>query len=271
MNSLLDEHPDRRESVAAVRRLVLTGASNLTKGIGTVIQTATNLWGGPLEVLAALGHGRSYGRASRFLGRELPGILQCGLWADLARTGDVPTAALVTDIGNDLLYEEPVERVVSWVEECFDRLAAFQADTVVTLLPVDNLADISRARFYFFRTLFVPRCRIGLEEIVRRAVELDDAVRRLAHERGFTTNRPRAEWYGFDPIHIRIGQRRRAWREILSGWKRGAPMPEVTESSLARTLYLRTRTPERRRLFGFEQRGRKPAALFGDGTTVAIY
>jgi hypothetical protein len=38
-----------------------------------------------------------------------------------------------------------------------------------------------------------------------------------------------------------------------------------------RSLYLRSRVPERRRLFGFEQRGRKPAARFDDGTTVSIY
>ena len=44
------------------RRVVLVGASNLTKGIGTVLPLAEQIWGSPLEVYAALGHGRSYGR-----------------------------------------------------------------------------------------------------------------------------------------------------------------------------------------------------------------
>src|SRR5262249_46912085 len=87
----------------AVRRVVLLGASNLTLGIGTVLGSAANVWGSPLEVLAALGHGRSYGRATSVMGRQLPGIRECGLWPALGVDGQLPTAALVTDIGNDVL------------------------------------------------------------------------------------------------------------------------------------------------------------------------
>ncbi|MEX0978293.1 MAG: hypothetical protein WDZ48_05555 [Pirellulales bacterium] len=268
---MLDQRGDRRADQAAVQRLVLVGASNLTKGIGAVLDTALAIWGGPLEVLAAFGHGRSYGRSTRVLTRELPGIGPCGLWADLSGPARVPTSALVTDIGNDLLYEEPVERIAGWVEECFDRLAAAGASTVVTLLPLGNLPGISAARFTFFRTLFVPRSRIGLEQVVRRAGELDACVERLAVERGFATIRPRTEWYGLDPIHIRFGRRRRAWREILSLWTPGDPLPAASRGALVRTLYLRTRTPQRRRLLGFEQRGTNPAARLSDGTWVALY
>ncbi len=154
---------------AAQRRAVLLGASNLTKGIGTVLETASRLWGRPLSVFGALGHGRSYGRTSSLFGRALPGILECGLWEELARWPAMPTAALVTDIGNDLLYEEPVEEIVRWVGACLDRLAAINARTVVTLLPVENLAGLSRARFTFMRTIFFPHSRITLDEVARRA------------------------------------------------------------------------------------------------------
>lgn len=271
MKAAIETRAERRADQAVVQRLVLVGASNLTKGIGPVLDTALAIWGGPLEVLAAFGHGRSYGRSTRVLTRELPGLGPCGLWADLAARARVPTSALVTDIGNDLLYEEPVERIARWVEECFERLAAAGASTVVTLLPLANLPGISAARFYFFRTLFVPRSRIGLEEVVRRAGELDACVERLAHERGFATIRPRREWYGLDPIHIRFGRRRQAWREILSLWSPGGSLPAASAGALRRTLYVRTRTPERRRLLGIEQRGTNPAARLSDGTTVALY
>jgi hypothetical protein len=253
------------------RRVVLVGASNLTKSIGTVIATAQSVWGGPLEVLAACGHGRSYGRATRVFGLGMPGIEGCGLWPDLAAAPELPTAALVTDIGNDLIYEEPVERIVSWVEQCLDRLAAARAKTIVTLWPIENLRTLSRARYYLMRTLLVPRSRIGLDEISRRAIALDAHVERLVRDRGMHLMRLRADWYGFDPIHLRVSRRRRAWREMLCGWTADGSMPEAAGMRLARSLYLRTRVPERRRVFGFEQHGRKPAARLDDGTTVALY
>jgi len=253
------------------RRIVLLGASNLTKGIGTVLETSARLWGGPLEVFAALGHGRSYGRPSRFVGLGLPGIESCGLWRDLAAAPPRPTAALVTDIGNDLLYEEPVERIVSWVAACLDRLAEIEATTLVTLLPVDNLNALSPARFQFFRRLFFPSSRITKSEVTSRALALNEAVARLARERGLPTVEHRAAWYGFDPIHIRFTRRREAWRDILSGWKSDGAALAPSGSAIARTVFLRTRTPHRRHLLWFEQRGKNPAASFRDGTRVSIY
>ena len=253
------------------RRVVLLGASNLTKGIGTVVETAYRAWGRPLEVFTALGHGRSFGRASSLLGRQLPGILECGLWDILARSPSVPTASLVTDIGNDLLYEEPVEQISRWVEECFDRLAAAQARTVVTLLPVENIATLSRARFHLLRTVFFPHSRIRLEEVAERAQALNDRIRQLAAERAFAVVPQRTTWYGFDPIHIRLRHRPHAWREILRPWSQPVEPAPATRNSVARTLYLVSRTPERRRFLGFEQRRCQPAGHLSDGTTVAIF
>src|SRR5262249_38307569 len=110
-----------RENAVPQRRVILLGASNLTRGISTVVETEPCIWGRPLDILAAFGHGRSYGSRRWLLGRELPGIVECGLWQALEKSPPAPTAALITDIGNDVLYEEPVDTIVSWVEWCLDQ------------------------------------------------------------------------------------------------------------------------------------------------------
>jgi hypothetical protein len=262
---------DRRALESPRRRVVLLGASNLTKGIGTVVDTATRLWGGPLEVLSTLGHGRSYGRESRVVAVRLPGITQCGLWRDLAAAPKLPTAGLVTDIGNDLLYEEPVERIAAWVAECLDRLAALEATTVLTLLPVDNLRTLGPARFHLVRKIFFPSSRITLEEVSERAWALNDELRTLAAERGVTVVEHRPIWYGLDPIHIRFAHRGRAWRDILAGWTSEGAALAPSGAALAQTLFLRTRTPQQRHVLGFAQRGRSPSASFRNGTRVTFY
>ncbi|MCZ6542107.1 MAG: hypothetical protein O6768_00410, partial [Planctomycetota bacterium] len=92
-------------------RVVLLGASNLTRGISRAVGIAQAILGTPLEVLIAMGHGRSYGQRSRVLGRSLPGIVDCGLWDALLHGSGRPTYALLTDIGNDVMYGASVPSI----------------------------------------------------------------------------------------------------------------------------------------------------------------
>ena len=88
------------------------------------------------------------------LGRELPGITTCGLWDALAARPPARTAALVTDVGNDLLYGAPVAAILDWVAECLDRLAAQCADRADAVAAVERrethrLAVCRDAAFHF--------------------------------------------------------------------------------------------------------------------------
>jgi hypothetical protein len=252
------------------RRVVLLGASNLTRGISTVIATASVYWGGPSDVLAALGHGRSYGTYSSVLGRVLPGILDCGLWAAMAERPAAPTAALVTDVGNDLLYEAPPERIAEWVEECLDRLQAAGARVAMTMLPLANSQGMSEWRYHYLRSCFFANCHLSLDELRRRAAALDGRLRAMCAARGVAAVEQRREWYGFDPIHIRSRHGPAAWGEIMASWCDGRP-PAVPRSVRRHGLYLRLLPPERRWFFGIERRRAQPAGRLPDGSTVAVY
>ncbi len=107
---------------ADVARVIALGASNLTRGFRTVVSAARAAWGPEVQVLAALGHGRSYGAPSRVVFRTLPGILESGLWRTLESLPALPTRALVADVGNDILYGLSAERILAWVEEALSRL-----------------------------------------------------------------------------------------------------------------------------------------------------
>ena len=132
-----------RVSERAVARVVALGASNLTRGFQTVVSTARAAWGPGVEVLAALGHGRSYGARSQLVFRTLPGILDSGLWPELESRSPAATRALVTDVGNDILYGFSAERTLAWVEEALRRLSRVTHDIVVTDLPLASIRRLS--------------------------------------------------------------------------------------------------------------------------------
>ena len=257
------------------RRVVLLGASNLARGFPTVIERIRRLQQGPIEILAALGHGRSYGSTSHVLGRGLPGIVQCGLWKALADRPELPTSALVTDVGNDIVYGAPVATIAGWVETCLDRLAARGAHVTITLLPLANLEALTARRFRFFRALLYPRSRLSLEEAAARARELNDSLARIGSERSLAVVEPNRGWYGFDPIHIRRRSRRAAWSKILSSWAGAESFFDAAAAAavdpLWRRLAYRAIAPERRWLLGVERRRAQPARRDADGTTISLY
>jgi hypothetical protein len=249
---------------------VFLGASNLAIHLPTIVETSRLVCGGPVDAMIAGGHGRSYGMTTSVLGRVLPGILDCGLWSDLERRPSARTAALVTDIGNDLLYGAPVEQIARWVDECLSRLERVASTLAVTELPLESTHALSARRFLFFRSLFFPSCRLTREEAVTRSRELNARVLDLAAKHGAVVVKQSRSWYGFDPIHIRRTGGPQVWREILGPWS-----PE-TEAALARLsparwVAVRRLRPLERRLWGREQRQTQPAGRLPDGTRISLY
>lgn len=251
-----------------LRRVVALGASNLTRGFPALVSIARHEWGSAVEVLVALGLGRSYGSSSRILARTLPGILQSGLWQRLEALPPAPTRALITDVGNDILYGFGAEQTLAWVEECVARLRRLTDDIVLTDLPLASLRRLSWARFLLFRSILFPRCRLTLEQTLDQAERLTEGLAELAAARGLRFFRMRPEWYGFDPIHIRPTMWSAAWREILcadlaAGVSRGHSWLEA--------LRLLSLMPERQRLLGLEQITPQPGRTLRRGGRVWLY
>jgi hypothetical protein len=254
-----------------VTRVVLLGASNLTRGISTIVRLAQMAFGGPLDLLAALGHGRSYGLASRVLFRELPGIESCGLWQALAERRPLPTAALLTDVGNDIFYGASLDEIEGWVESALDRLAKHRARIVMTLLPADNAATISEWRFELMRRLMFHRCRLSLGEVRELICALNERLQSTAERRSIQVVAQRASWYGIDPLHIRMRHWPCAWSEILDTWKSDSQKNFFPDASLSRWLYLRSLAPLERTVFGRVHRAPQPRGYLSDGSAVSFF
>lgn len=252
------------------RRALVLGASNVMRGLGHVVDAARASWGAPLDLLVASGYGRSYGTDSRILGRTLPSLLDCGLWSALDGRPDLPTAALVTDVGNDILYGASVERIVAWVEAALERLRPRAQRLVLTRLPLDGVDDLGNARYLLVRTLLFPSSSVSLDAARAAAYAVDEHLVRLAARYDAQLVTPRASWYGVDPVHVRRRRRRDAWHTILAGWADGERPTVRGHSGLGR-LRLRLLLPARRRFLGVAQRRAQPAKVFADGSRLSLY
>ena len=252
---------------AAPARIVALGASNLTRGFHAVVSTARSAWGPDVEIVAALGHGRSYGADSTFLVRALPGILASGLWDRLASLPAAPTRAILSDVGNDILYGFPPATILGWVEDAIERLKQHGAEIVLAGLPKVGTDNISRAKFLVFRSILFPRCRLSFADVAEAAAAIEEGLGRIAAERRLRFVPLRPEWYGVDPIHIRPAHWRGAWQEILCGHAVSAAAGAPWSEGL-RLYFMR---PERQRLFGVEQVTAQPGTRLPGGGKVWLF
>lgn len=248
----------------------MLGASNLVRCLPTIVNTTRRVWGQPLDFIAALGHGRSYGMDSRVLGRTLPGITHCALWQEVAQRPEARTAALITDVGNDILYGVSSDQIAEWVDQCCTRLTPMCEAIVVTQLPLRALERLGRVRFYALRTVLFPFSRLRFEGLMSTATDLNEALVTVARRHRAHVIEPDPGWYGFDPIHIRRRQAGEAWSRILSSWSR--PTRDEGNDNARRLAWKLIRLrPHRRRLFGIEQRQFQPALQLEDGTEISLY
>jgi hypothetical protein len=269
-NDDASDHP-RMPLPSPCHRLLALGASNLKIGVSDAIESAQEALGEPLDVMAALGFGRSYGRQSWVLGRSLEGILSCGLWDEQKARAPLPTTALLTDVGNDILYDAPADQIGEWVEACLKRLNAVAERVIITSLPVENVEMLTPWRYLLMRTLLFPRCRLDLHTTIDRALKLNELVLEIAAHHRAEIVRPCPSWYGFDPIHVRRRYRKAAWRKFFFLKKFGEPNLRHPRFRFAQRLYLYTRRPLRRTLFGWRQNMPQPAGVLSNGTVISLY
>ena len=206
-----------------MQTIVIIGASNVTLSLPVIWSTLRRSLTEPFRLIVAAGHGRSFGLPNTVLSRTLPSILECGMWETLDKLKETSSIhAVVTDVGNDLLYGADAAQTMSWVTETIDRLADQARHVLITGLPIDSLESLSERRFNFFRQALFPNSTLAFETALVEGVELHGQLLKFGDGR-FANTTPEARWYGLDPIHIRRRCRREAWERYLSLCIRDTP------------------------------------------------
>jgi hypothetical protein len=255
-------------------RIILLGASNLTLSLRLVTHLMQQRFGGPSEFLAAVGHGRAYGSANQVLLRGLPGINASGLWPQLNSVGVLPTYALLTDIGNDILFGSKPEQILRSVVWCVEQLQMQSAQIVVTNLPMVSIEDLSERRYTFYRNIFYPFCRLPRSETVSRVRAVYQGLIDLASRRNFTLYEQEPVWFGPDGIHVHYWKRHAFYRDVLGCFavpgSNDKPVSSESRKELSLTWQRRPKFAYKT-LLGREVHCQQPSGRLMDGSSVFKY
>jgi len=250
-------------------RVVVLGASNVSRGLSRLVAAVESRSPGA-DLFVAAGHGRGYGVNTRVAARRLPSILGSGLWRGLDRQGGAAPLALVTDVGNELLYGLTAEQVASWVRESIWRLADRGATIAITRLPMAGIATVGAVRYRALRTFFVPGCRLSLAGLKEAATRLDADLQTIAGDFGGHIIEQPAHWYGFDTLHIRRRHLDDLWHMACEAWGLSAVESPV-RSSATDWLRIGTKAAEVRSLGGVMRFTKQPVLPLRSGGTLSLY
>ncbi|QDV51660.1 hypothetical protein [Gimesia fumaroli] len=256
------------------RPVILLGASNLTRDFPLILRLLETTMDSPADIFTAMGHGRSYGVWSRVLHRALPGITKSELWKTLPERNTVnkQPLALLTDIGNDLIYGQSTETIFGWIEDCIRQLQQIDARITITLLPEESLSRLSNLRFELTRRLFFPKNSASLSDLIQKVQLLNQRLLDFSHSNQIQIVTASQHWYGIDPIHYRYSQRAALWKSILSNWD----LPQLehcqTKQHWHDTFYsVFHLKPALKRQWGKLQHTPQPTQILPDGTRISMY
>jgi hypothetical protein len=209
------------------------GASNLARGYSALVNCLIHcLYPHPIEVLHAMGPGRGYFAEGGVFNVSYPPIVDSGIIdAARERQPDISkTLALITDIGNDIMYNVPAAKIIAGLHSIIQELDAMGTEVFVNPIPMVLERDVSERQYRILRRIFFPRSPVTHSGAADAVSKINIFLKEAAGGRIHLL--PSAKEYcGVDKIHYSMFHSHKAWSEVVYAMCRVLPMAQTAKIS----------------------------------------
>lgn len=209
------------------------GASNLARGYTALVNClARCLHPRPIEVLHAMGPGRGYCREGGVFHIVYPPIGISGL---LSAAGERATnasrvIALITDIGNDIMYNVPASEIIFCLDGMLNDLNRMGAKIFVNPIPLVIEEDVSELQFRILRRVFFPQSPVDYSGAADAVREINQFLQESAGERIHLLPSAK-DFCGADKIHYSMLRSHKAWSNVAEALLRELSLEKAGEVS----------------------------------------
>jgi len=197
---------------------IFLGASNLARGYTALVKAAENwMHPHPCEFLGAMGPGRGYCAPGGLLNIVYPPIASCGIIPAAKKKAEHSSrvVALLTDVGNDIIYGVPASRIIRTLSEILQDLSAMSAEISITSISVDLEKDVGECGYQILRRIYFPFSQISFAEAAQAAKEINSFIENLSSQ-GIHVIHGLERYQGLDRIHYSLLHSSRVWSLIAS-------------------------------------------------------
>lgn len=214
------------------------GASNLARGFQALTDCLVDsLAPNPVEILHALGPGRGYSAEGGIFNILYPSIGSSGILksASAQREKFHRVIALITDIGNDIMYGVPASEITACLRVLLEKLDAIDADVFVHPIPLDFSKDVSKSQFRLLRSIFYPHSQVDYSKAKEAVSAVNDFLRDQSGGRVHLL--PSAKnFMGVDKIHYSVFHSHKAWSLVAHEMLRVLDAPRFRKIGLGSTF-----------------------------------
>ncbi len=159
--------------------IILLGASNLSRGYYSLTRCIkNNLEPCSVDFFNALGPGRAYCASGGVFNVAYPPIGASLVFPTVKDRSDKPSRkiALLTDLGNDIMYGIPAEKIIEEIKRILGQLEALDADALITPIPATLLSQLTPSRFRILKAIFFPRSKVKRLEAIAAIKIINQAI-----------------------------------------------------------------------------------------------
>ena len=195
---------------------IFLGASNLARsfhGLKYCIERC--IFPRPAIFMHAMGPGRGYLSRGGILNAAYSPILNCGILeaARDKKIKDQLVVALITDIGNDIMYGVSSEKIIDGLQYLINTLCEFKTNIFITSIPVDLENDISELHFHIIRQIYFPKSPVKYSQASNNIKAINKFILQSSNKK-ITVINDMKQFCGTDKIHYSILKSQSAWSHI---------------------------------------------------------
>ncbi len=195
---------------------ILLGASNLSRSFhGLKYCIKRCIFPRPAIFLHAMGPGRGYISGGGILNVVYSPILESGIFevSRRKRIENQQVVALITDIGNDIMYDISSEKIIGGLQYLFNILGEFESNIFITSIPVDLENDVNELLFYIIRQVYFPKSPIKYSQALNSVKAINTFILKSSNQNISVINDLKP-FCGIDKIHYSIFKSKSAWSHI---------------------------------------------------------
>ena len=197
---------------------LLMGASNLARGYSMLTHHLSEcLKKNKTEFLNALGPGRGFCARGGIFNITYSPIQDCRIIESAEKKSKeaLHTVALITDIGNDLMYGESADTLIASLDLMIDEILKWGADIFLTPIHVNLKKDVSPTIFVVLRFLLYPSSKVNYEEMDLSILKINDYLEDKVRENERMHLITGLEAFaGLDKIHYSLLKTHAAWSAV---------------------------------------------------------